>query len=296
MNLTILYRGPMQSCNFDCWYCPFASKTPAPGQMQKDMQSLERLVNWLAGPHHHHFSIFFTPWGEALTHPHYPRAIVKLSQMESIHIVAIQTNLSAPLDWLGDANPAKLQFWCSFHPEQISQPKFLAQTKILRQHGVRFSVGVVGVKENFSAITALRQALPDDIYLWINAYKHEDDYYSPEELEGLRTVDPLFDLNRVYYPSKGQVCQCGETVFSLYGDGTMQRCHFIKAPIGNLYEANWENVLSKQPCTNETCHCHIGYVHMPVLGLKNIFKEGVLARIPHAFPFQEEPQLPENLR
>jgi organic radical activating enzyme len=295
MNLTILYRGPLQSCNFNCWYCPFASKTPTPGQMQEDVQSLKRLENWLARPHQHRFSVFFTPWGEALTHQHYQRALVRLSQMESIHRVAIQTNLSAPLDWLKDANTAKLQFWCSFHPDQIAQSQFLPQTEKLKQHGVRFSVGVVGVKENFPAITAMRQALPDDVYLWINAYKHEKDDYAPDELQGLRAVDPLFDVNRVTYPSKGQACRCGETVFSLYGDGTMQRCHFIQQPIGNLYESTWEKALSTQPCTNKTCHCHIGYVHMPGLGLKAIFKEGILARIPHRFPFPENLRLPNNI-
>ncbi len=296
MNLTILYRGPMQSCNFDCWYCPFANKTPTPGQMQEDVQALQRWVNWLAGPHQHRFSVFFTPWGEALTHQHYQRALVRLSRMKNIQSVAIQTNLSASLDWLEDANPAKLQFWCSFHPDQITQSQFLEQTEKLSELGVAFSVGVVGVKENFAAITALRQALPDDVYLWINAYKHEADYYSPEDLEALRAVDPLFDFNRVTYPSRGKACRCGETVFSLYGDGTMQRCHFIKQPIGNLYESGWEKALAKRPCTNETCHCHIGYVHMPGLGLEAIFKEGILGRIPPRFPLPEKPQPPDNLR
>jgi hypothetical protein len=63
------------------------------------------------------------------------------------------------------------------------------------------------------------------------------------------------------------------------GDGTMRRCHFIRAPIGNLYERGWEAALHPTPCTNETCGCHIGYVHMPELGLYDVFGDGVLERV-----------------
>ena len=43
---------------------------------------------------------------------------------------------------------------------------------------MRFSVGVVGLKEHFGEIEALRRELPPDVYLWVNAYKREPDYYT----------------------------------------------------------------------------------------------------------------------
>lgn len=58
--------------------------------------------------------------------------------------------------------------------------------------GVRHSVGMVGLKDDFAEMESLREALPSDTYLWINAYKREPGYYSPSDLEFLRRIDPLF--------------------------------------------------------------------------------------------------------
>jgi hypothetical protein len=69
-------------------------------------------------------------------------------------------------------------------------------------------------------------------------------------------------------------------VISVDGDGTARRCHFIGTPIGNIYEPGFEQALLPRPCTNATCGCHIGYVHMPERGLYEVFGDGVLERIP----------------
>ena len=55
-------------------------------------------------------------------------------------------------------------------PETISLPVSRA----------RFSVGVVGLKEHVAEIAALRAELPPAVYLWVNAYKREPDYYPPD--------------------------------------------------------------------------------------------------------------------
>jgi hypothetical protein len=39
--------------------------------------------------------------------------------------------------------------------------------------------------------------------------------------------------------------------------------------------------LKERPCTNETCHCHIGYINLEYLELEKIFGSGLLERIPH---------------
>jgi hypothetical protein len=64
------------------------------------------------------------------------------------------------------------------------------------------------------------------------------------------------------------------------GNGTIRRCHFIRDVIGNLYETAFEEKLFARPCTNQTCGCHIGYVHLDSLNLYPIFGNGVLERIP----------------
>ena len=47
MDLTLYYRGPLSSCNYDCHYCPFAKTTASQEELSDDQQKLERFVNWL---------------------------------------------------------------------------------------------------------------------------------------------------------------------------------------------------------------------------------------------------------
>ena len=79
MNLTILYRGSLVSCNYSCEYCPFAKRQQTASELAIDNQQLERFVNWIGDRPQHQFSIFFMPWGEALIHPHYQQALIKLT-------------------------------------------------------------------------------------------------------------------------------------------------------------------------------------------------------------------------
>lgn len=69
-------------------------------------------------------------------------------------------------------------------------------------------------------------------------------------------------------------------MISVDGDGEIRRCHFIKRPIGNIYEPGLGRELVERPCTNDTCGSHIGYVHLDRLGLYGVFGDGVLERIP----------------
>jgi MoaA/NifB/PqqE/SkfB family radical SAM enzyme len=99
-------------------------------------------------------------------------------------------------------------------------------------------------------------------------------------LADLARIDPLFPLNTVYHASLGEPCRAGASVISVDGDGTVRRCHFIKEPIGNIYDADFEACLRERLCTNDTCGCHIGYVHLDRLGMYETFGSGVLERIP----------------
>lgn len=42
----------------------------------------------------------------------------------------------------------------------------------------------------------------------------------------------------------------------------------------------YHNCLFDRTCTNQTCHCHIGYVHLEYLELDKVFGSGILERIP----------------
>ncbi len=283
MNLTILYRGPLASCNYACTYCPFAKRTETPAELAHDRHGLERFVNWVGSRTGDSIGVLFTPWGEALVRKWYQSALAHLTQLPYVWKAAIQTNLSCHLDWVEACNKAKLALWCTFHPSETTRERFLAKCQELLHRGVRFSVGVVGLKEHFTEIEALRRELPSEVYLWVNAYKRTRDYYTPEMIVDLTRIDPLFPLNNTIHASRGHTCRAGANVIAVDGEGTIYRCHFIKEPIGNIYNPNFTDSLHERPCSNDTCSCHIGYVHLDRLNLYETFGDGVLERIPRGF-------------
>ncbi len=281
MTFRILYRGSLSSCNYGCEYCPFAKHTETAAEHQADGVALNRFVDWVATkPIAQQLGILFTPWGEALFHKRYQDAFIRLSNFAHVDKVAIQTNLATRFEWLNECDVSKVAFWATYHPTEVTQERFLAQVAQARSYGAAVSVGVVGLKEHQTEITQLRQALPDDVYMWINAYKRVENYYSPALFDRFKQIDPLFPYNTMRHPSLGQWCQAGETVVSIDGNGDMRRCHFIREPLANIYADDWQSALQPRRCTNATCGCHIGYVHMPQLQQAKIYGDQILERIP----------------
>ena len=280
MNLTLLYRGPLSSCNYGCPYCPFAKHAETDEEHGADARALERFLGWVEDRTEDTISVFFTPWGEALVRRRYQDALVKLTNLPHVAKAAIQTNLSCRLDWADRCDRDKLGLWATYHPGEVSRARFLARCAEADRRGVRYSAGVVGLKEHAAEIEALRRELPPHVYLWVNAYKRVSDYYTPEEIARYTAVDPLFPVNNQRHPSQGRSCRTGESVVSVDGDGTVRRCHFVREPLGNLYAQDLGEMLRPRACPNDTCGCHIGYVHLDPLGLSGVFGTGLLERIP----------------
>ena len=289
MTWNILYRGSLSSCNYECDYCPFAKTANSIGELRQDEAELGRFVEWV-GRQSHRIGLLFTPWGEALIHRYYRRALVTLSRLPNVYRVAIQTNLSAPIDDLLDSNRTTLALWTTFHPSQIALQKFVARCGELNEAKIRYSVGVVGLKENIAAIEALRSALRPEVYLWVNAYKRQPGYYVEEERRQIQTVDPYFHWNCVDHPSEGKPCSSGETSFSVDGHGDVRRCHFLKDVIGNIYDGTFPDCLKPRRCTARACGCYIGYIHRTDLPMSQLYGDGLLERIPARWPKQLFPQ------
>jgi hypothetical protein len=275
--LTILYRGPLASCDYDCPYCPFAKRRDNPTTLRADRAALERFCDWVAA-HPGEIAVLFTPWGEGLVRSWYRRAIVRLSHLPNVRRVAIQTNLSCRTGWLDDANRDVVALWCTYHPGQTPQDRFLAKTNELADMGVRFSVGVVGLPEHADSARTIREALPVHVYLWVNAA--EGHTYSDDEASEWEAIDPLFGFSRHPHRSIGVGCRTGESVISVDGDGTVRRCHFVDEVLGNLYDGSYADGLRPRACPLLQCDCHIGYVHLESLPLYDVFAGGVLERIP----------------
>lgn len=231
------------------------------------------------------FSVFFTPWGEALIQRRYQDALISLSNSSNVDKVAIQTNLSADLRFTDNCDKKKLALWATFHPTETTRSRFLSKCFELISRGIRFSVGMVGLKEHFEEILAVRAELPADIYVWINAFKRVENYYSERDEEFLSGIDPNFATNNRYHESFGKACRTGSSVISVDGSGRVKRCHFVDQEIANIYEPDFEEKLVEGVCSNVVCGCHIGYVHMNELGLYELYGDGVLERIPADWQF-----------
>jgi hypothetical protein len=281
VDLTLLYRGPLASCDYDCPYCPFAKRRDTPAQLRADRAALERFTDWAAAQQDS-LAVLFTPWGEGLTRSWYREAIVRLSHMPHVRRVAIQTNLGGRTSWLAAADRDTAALWCTFHPGQTPYERFLARTRELDAMGVRFSVGVVGLPEHLDAARRLRADLPERHYLWVNAA--EGRTYTDAEAAPWTDLDPLFPFSRHPHRSAGLPCRTGESVVSVDGEGTVRRCHFVREPLGNLYDGSYRAALAPRPCPLAVCDCHIGYVHLESLPLYDVFAGGVLERIPATLP------------
>ena len=284
LNLSILYRGSLASCNYGCAYCPFAKRRDTRAELDRDYAALSRFVEWIDARPADRFKVLFTPWGEALIRKPYRAAMTRLSHMANVDRVAIQTNISCDLAWVADCDLDRVAFWCTYHPGEVARDTFLDQCRVLDRVGARYSVGIVGLKEHLDEIDAVRAALLPSTYMWVNAYKRVANYYSPDEIERIVAVDPLFELNLKVYPSSGRACRAGEEVITVDTDGNVRRCHFVLDVIGNLYDPAFEQALRPRPCSGNACRCHIGYVHMRDLDLYALFGDGVLERIPAATP------------
>ena len=278
--LSLLYRGTLESCNYDCPYCPFAKRRDSRARLARDAAEVARFVDW-AGRQQRALSILFTPWGEALVRRHYRDAIAALSRMPHVRRVALQTNLSGPLAWLAHTEAASVNLWCTYHPGQTSLARFIERCARLEQMGVAFSVGVVAMREHFDDIRALRAALPARHYLWLNAFdRRGPGYYSDADLVWLDAIDPWFGYSRKPVSSRGKACRAGALALSVDGDGELQRCHFLPGRLGNLYEDGLDTILGATPCPRLKCDCYIGYAQRDDLPFRRDFGEGLLARIP----------------
>ncbi|WP_199192663.1 STM4011 family radical SAM protein [Allosphingosinicella deserti] len=271
--LSILWRGPLSGCNYACGYCPFAKRRDSRATLAADRAALERFERWVAA-RARRVAILFTPWGEALIRRYYRETITRLSHLPQVETVAIQTNLSGATGWLADCDTRRVALWATFHPGETDRARFVARIRELAALGVRHSVGVVALRSHFDAIERLRAELPTRTYLWVNAEESLQGCYAPAEIERLVAVDPLFELNNREYASLGRACAAGHTAISVRGDGEARRCHFIDAPIGNIYDPDFDSRLKPAPCTRATCNCHIGYRHLVDLGMDGLFGAG----------------------
>jgi MoaA/NifB/PqqE/SkfB family radical SAM enzyme len=278
--VSILYRGALSSCNFSCYYCPFSDGPDSEQDLNEDASALVDFVEWVGNQNDTCIGVFFTPRGEAMIHPHYQNAIRRLSRLRNVDRVAIQTNCSRDIDWLRSTQTEKIGLWVSWHPRNMSMEDLLVRCSFLRELGIRHSVGVVGCREHFRMVVELREKLPRSTYLWVNAVKDLEPFYTRDEVSTIEEIDPLFRFSLLPHPSCNRPCDAGRTVISVDGRGDIRRCHFVPEIIGSIRSPEWSRTLKERVCPVDECRCHIGYVHLPHLDLMGVFGAGILERVP----------------
>ncbi len=274
--LTLMWRGPLDSCNYGCSYCPFAKRPARIPALERDTKALARFTGWILGQERR-FQVLFTPYGEALIWPAYQETLRMLSWCPAVVQVAIQSNGSAPVSWISGVNLEKLRLWLSWHPSEVALPDFVARVKLLVEAGVLLSVGAVAVAGALEAVEALRAALPAAVPMWINAQKPGPRLDAATAARWTE-IDPDFHLDRRAHRSRGLPCSAGETSLFVDGEGDVRRCHFVGEVLGNLYDAPIDGMLAPRPCPRLRCDCFIGYSRLKHLDLERRLGPGLVSR------------------
>jgi MoaA/NifB/PqqE/SkfB family radical SAM enzyme len=289
MSLLVLFRTRLEWCNYTCGYCPWnAMEQRVPAEaFRQDEARLNRVLARVAElPEPVEF--FITPKAEYLVLPYWRDAVARLLALPQVERVTVQTNLSFDLSaFLDCVDPGKLALWTTYHPTEVPEAELEAlhaKWRLLRERGVRFSVGLVGTQANLPHMRRLRERLDPAVYLWVNAYQREPDYYTPEQLAGIRAVDPLFDLNNQRYPSLGRPCTAGQRAVYLDDEGDLRRCFFVGEVIGNLFRDGWRRLDAPLACPRPNCHCYVGHMHVVDLGFRDIYGSDLAVRIPRGWP------------
>ena len=285
MSLLVLFRTRLEWCNYTCPYCPWnATVQRVPSEaFHEDEVRLHRILDRVAelpDP----VELFITPKAEYLVLPYWREAMARLLALPQVERVTIQTNLSFDVaDFLKRVDAGKLALWTTYHPTEVTPDELEqlhAKWRLLQERGVTFSVGIVGTHENLPHMRTLRRRLDPSVYLWVNAYQREPNYYTAEHLEQIRGVDPWFDLNNQAFPSRGRPCSAGQRAVYLDDEGDLRRCFFVGEVIGNLFRDGWRRLDSPRGCPRETCHCYVGHMHIVELDFRSIYGRNLAVRIP----------------
>ncbi len=279
---TLYYRNYLKYCNYRCSYCPFPKDELSKLKIIRDQKYLAQFVAFIKQSSSE-YRLFFVPRGEILGFTHFQTALIQLSKLPNVHELVVQTNLSGSLEWLAEGNLQKIIFWTTYHPQQVNLGSFMRQIEQLLEYNLKFSIGVVGVKENYQSIAGIAErlsALAVKPYLWINAYKDQPNYYRAEEVNFLKQLDPLFELNLTNYRTSQAACRTGQQVWFVEYNGNLHRCWQDRKIVGNLYQDSLADLSLDLFCHQRECGCYIGYIHLVALQLEQIYQTSLLGRIP----------------
>ncbi len=262
----IYYRGSLRFCNYSCSYCPFSKERKNLRQLEEDARELFRFVERI-GEKKFQGAVQIVPYGEALIHQYYWRALAELSRLPQIEAVGAQSNFSFDVKEMLDefekagGERKKLRLWGTFHPEMASEQEFLGGCRQLIEAGILFCAGAVGVPENLSWLQRIRKELDPAVYFWINKMDGLGRKYTQEEIQAFSALDPYFSLELRHY--RADAAHCGSALFC-DSKGDVYACNRCRHRSGNLYsedpgETLWHISENDLICDRKECDCYISY-------------------------------------
>jgi len=280
MTKNIFFRGEIDFCNYSCSYCPFAKKALSKEKLQKERENLEKLFVYVKKMNEKS-NIMITPYGEALIHPLYQQFIARLSTLDNVCKIGIQTNLSVDTDEFinilskNHADFSKLMLWATFHSEYADIEKFCNKVNSLSEL-ISISCGIVANRKNYEEIRNLRENLKSDIYLWINAMDKIKNRFSNDEISALSKIDPMFAYE--FYAKRVDFTNLRDDYFST--------CHSYNKIYVDIQKYSSSCFFKKKIaidslCNNhKICDCYLGYSNFGNNVLDRFFGENIIFRIP----------------
>lgn len=276
---TIFYRGWIDFCNFHCSYCPFSKNAYDEKVVQKEMEELKKFYDYL-NKIPEEINVVICPYGEALYHSFYQDFLITVTKLPNINAIGIQTNLSLSVDnfikklEILAEKSKKIYLWATWHSEYENIDSFVQKVTKLSTK-VKISAGVVANKKNHKEIFELRNKLPADVYLWINAMEQRRNKFNEIEIKELEKVDPMFPyefkINREKYFS---ICSSYENIYVDRGFYS-SRCFFKKSK--NLGENCHDH---------KNCDCYLGYSNFLDSPIRKFFGDNFCFRNPDNFIFK----------
>lgn len=285
MTKDIFFRGDIDFCNYSCSYCPFAKKTQSIDKIQKEEDNLKKLFFYLKNMDED-ANIMITPYGEALIHPIYQVFIARLSTLDNVRKIGIQTNLSVDTKNListleeNKAYFSKIMIWATFHSQFTDIKQFCNKANQLSKL-ISISCGIVANRKNFEEIKNLRQGLRPDVYLWINAMDKIKNKFTEDEISYLSHIDPFFAYE--FYEKRIDFTKSRSDDFSIcqsydkiYADSYKysSSCFFKK-----------KKAISSSCNNHKICDCYLGYSNFKDNYLSRFFGENAIFRIPQKKKF-----------
>lgn len=283
----IYYRGSLRFCNYSCSYCPFSKEKGSQRQLEEDERALFRFVERI-GETKFLGAVQIVPYGEALIHRYYWRALGKISQLPQIEAVGVQSNFSFSVEQMleefekAGGEKENLRLWGTFHPEMVSEQDFLRVCHQLKEAGILFCVGAVGVPENLSLLIRIREKLDPAVYFWINKMDGLGRKYTREEIQAFSALDRYFPLELRHY--RADAAHCGSALFC-DSKGDVYACNRCRHISGNLYTEHSGGTLFQIPendriCDRRECDCYISYCNRNDLEEMDAFGPYPAFRIP----------------